>query len=298
MEENKKWYKNKKIIATLIVCTFVIIVVISILLTLSSSNNTTSSNANKESNTKNEVTIKYDKSKPYLTEEQINKMYSNPKSYIGENVKIIGKVFSVEKYDYGYALQIFRDIQNLEQNTVVYYYSTSPIEIKEDDYIAIDGYVSDIFKGQNAYGGVVTAPLIITYGVEKSSYMEACSPTIKSVEVNQTQTQHGCTITLSKVEFAKNETRVYVTVTNNSSYEFSVYTYSAKATQAGKQYEYESNYEADYEELQTDLLAGITSSGVITFPAMNQADFNFIIEGSSDNWQLRFNPYQFNIKVQ
>lgn len=297
MEENIKWYKNKKIIITLISCILVVIVVIAVLLSLSSSDTTTSSGSGKEA-VKKEVTTKYDKSKPYLTAEQIDKMYANPKSYIGENVKIIGRVFSVEKYDYGYALQVFRESQNSEQNTVVYYYDASPIEIKEDDYIAIDGYVNDVFKGQNAYGGIVTAPLIVTYGVEKSSYMEACSPTIKSVEVNQTQTQHGCSITVSKVEFAEKETRVYVTATNNSNAEFNLWTYSAKITQAGKQYENETNYNADYEKLQSELLSGITSSGIITFPAMNQADFSFIIEGSNGNWRLDFNPYQFNIKVQ
>ena len=152
-----------------------------------------------------------------------------------------------------------------------------------------------MFYGQNMLGTSISAPLIITTNIKKSSYIDVCSPTIKSVNVNQKQSQYGCDVIVDKVEFASDETRVYVTVTNNSNYNFNVYMYSAKLTQNGKQYEYESNYDADYEEIQTEILPGITTSGIITFPSINQSSFNFILDGSSDNWYTDINPYNFAI---
>lgn len=290
MEENKKTKKHYFFIIFGFVLFIILLVTISLIY-----NNTKN---NKTETSVSPSKYKYDKNKPYLTEAQIDLMYSQPQNYIGENLKIFGKVFSVEKSDYGYALQIFRDVQNSDQNTVVYYYDSSPITIKDGDYIAIDGYISDVFRGRNLMGGIITAPLIVTYSIKKSSYIDVCSPTIKTIEVNKTQSQYGCDITIDKVEFAETETRIYVTATNNSNYEFNIYVYSAKVTQAGKQYEYESNYEADYEELQTELLSGITSTGIITFPAINQNDFTLILEASSDNWNWNFTPYKYNINIQ
>ena len=72
-------------------------------------------------------------------------------------------------------------------------------------------------------------------------------PTIKSVELSRvTQDQLGYSITVEKVEFAEKETRVYVTIQNNGSSNFSAYSFNSKIIQNGKQYEEARNYSADY----------------------------------------------------
>ena len=103
---------------------------------------------------------------------------------------------------------------------------------------------------------------------------------------------------LLKLNLQKKETRVYVTASNNASDDFSIYTYSAVATQNGKQYEYDSNYDAGYEELSSELKPGITSKGILTFPAMDQSNFTIIIDGSSDNWDIDLKDFKFDLEVK
>ena len=98
--------------------------------------------------------------------------------------------------------------------------------------------------------------------------------------------------------FAEKETRVYVTAKNDAKDEFSIYTYSAVITQNGKQYEQDDNWDADYEELQSELKPGITSSGILVFPKIEQKDFKLIIDGSSDDWDIEINEYVFNLEVK
>ncbi|MBO5477041.1 MAG: hypothetical protein J6A15_04750 [Clostridia bacterium] len=292
MEEEKGMSKWK--IIMIIIGVVVVIMALITVITPTDTSEQISQNSNKDNT---ETTYKYDRNGSYLSEIEINQMYSNPESFIGKNLKIYGKVFNIESFQNGYAIQLYRDPINYNQNTIVYYYSAVPTVLKENDYVMVDGYLFSNQKYENVMGTTMSAPTIIAYEIKKSSYVEVCSPTLKSVDVNQTQSQYGCDITVSKVEFAKDETRVYVTVTNNSGYQFNLYKYSTKIVQAGKQYEYEYNYNADYEDLQTDLLSGVTSSGIITFPAMSIEDFSLVLDGSSDNWDIRIQPYQFNVQV-
>ena len=48
--------------------------------------------------------------------------------------------------------------------------------------------------------------------IEVVGYIDALSPTIKSVDIKETQTLYGHTITVEKVEFAQTGTRIYVTI--------------------------------------------------------------------------------------
>lgn len=290
MEENIKWYKNKKIIITLVSCMLVILLVISILLIHDSKNN--------KPITKNKAeTIKYDVNGSYMTENQINNMYLDIASYIGRKIKITGVVSEVQKQENGFVVRMYRDTKNYEQNTIVFVYDTN-ININVNDYIKIDGYIDQKYEYQNAMGVTIVAPLIVSYNTQISNYMDVVSPAIKSVDVNQTQNQNGCIFTINKVEFAENETRVYVSITNNTNWIFNFFKYNSKITQNGRQYEYQTIIGSGYQEVQLDILPGITSSGILTFPAINHSDFNIVLDGFSDNWKLDINPYQFNIKVQ
>lgn len=108
-------------------------------------------------------------------------------------------------------------------------------------------------------------------------------PTIKTIDVNETQDHYVYKITLEKVEFAENETRVYINVENSGSDEFSIYSFNGVISQNGNQYEEQSNYNADYPEMNNSLLVGNKTEGIIAFPALEDAPFTFTIDAYSNN---------------
>ena len=56
------------------------------------------------------------------------------------------------------------------------------------------------------------------------------------------------------------------------------------------------NFYYDYEEIQSDLLVGTSSSGVIIYPALDMnMPLQFYAEGSSNNWEEDIEPYIFDI---
>ena len=42
---------------------------------------------------------------------------------------------------------------------------------------------------------------------------------------------------------------------------------------------------------------GVTTEGIITFPAVAQESFELVFEGSSDNYEEEFEEYRFEITV-
>lgn len=236
----------------------------------------------------------------YLEESQIKELYTSPEKFKGKYVKLTGKVFQTPEVDEkGVYFQMWGDPENNDYNTVVAY-ADPTAEIKDGDYVIIDGMVTDAMSGTNAYGGSVTAPAILAKTLEVSSYQEVVSPTLKElVPAEATVDQSGYAVTIDKVELAEKETRVYVTVSNNTEEEFHFYKYSTKLVQNGQQFETESNYKADYPDVQTELLPGTTSSGIITFPALDPAsDFQINAKGSSGNYKVRLDPYVFEVAAE
>lgn len=234
---------------------------------------------------------------PLLTENEIDQMYTDADNFKGREVILTGQILGApEVDDEGVYFQMFADPINNEKNTVVGYLDNS-LSIDDDAYVKVTGTVYGTFKGENAFGGEVTAPQIKASSVEIVGYIDAVSPTIKTVDVNSTQDQRGYSVTLQKVEFADSETRMYLSVANNGQSSFNMYSFNAKIVQDGKQYEGQSNYEADYPEIQTDLLPGVTTEGIMTFPNLNQSDFKIILDASSDNWQETINPYTFDVTI-
>lgn len=231
-----------------------------------------------------------------MKDSEIKSLYTTPENFKDYCVEIIGKVFTAPEYtDDGVALQMFADHKNSENNTIVYI-SDKDFEVKDGDYVKIIGIVGEPFEGENAFGGVITAPTVAAREYSVISYQDAVVPTTKSIDVNQTQTQFGYSITVQKVEYAETETRVYVKVDNQGSEKFSVYSFNTKLTQNGKQYEEQDNWDAEYPEIQTDLLVGNSTEGIIAFPPIADGAFTLIFEGSSDNWDEDIKPYTFNIE--
>ncbi len=234
----------------------------------------------------------------YVENSKISDIFTNTDSYKGQFVDFSGRVFTdPESSDGTLAFQMWTDPVNLEKDIVVYY--NGNLDLKTDDYVKLTGYIYGTLEGENAFGASVTAPIIVATKLEKSSYMDVVEPTLKSIEyTDKVINQQGYQIEVTKVEFAENETRVYVTATNNTNEEFSIYTYSVTAIQGNKQYEVTSNYDADYSELQSDLQPSVTSSGILVFDSLEQSDFRLVIEGSSSNWDIDLENYAFDLELK
>lgn len=234
-----------------------------------------------------------------LSESEIKQMYTDPDKFMNRTVTLTGRVFtSPERDEDGIYFQMFYDTENHDLNTIVAYLDPD-FELEEGDYVKLTGVVSGNFEGENAFGGTVTAPQIIATSLEKSSYTEVVSPALKTVTPKGTSsTQHGYTVSLTKVEFAKNETRLYFTVENGGKATFNLYSFDTKLIQNGKQYEEETNYDADYPEIQSDLLPGVTTEGIIVFPAIDQKNFQVVLDAFSDDFDEDFELYTFDVSVE
>lgn len=238
--------------------------------------------------------------KEYVSEKDLKKVYSDPEKYVGKYVKLTGKVFtSPEKDDDAVYFQMWADVKNNDMNTIVAY-GKSDFEVNEDDYVIVDGEIVDKFEGENSFGGTVSAVQIVAKSVKISSYIDVVSPTIKEVKTSGlANNQNNVNITIDKVEFAKSETRVYYTVANNSGSKYSFYDFNMKVVQNGKQFELDSDYEADYPEVSGEILNGISASGIASFKNLEQANFDVHFEaGYSDNYDLDFSDFVLSVIVE
>lgn len=229
-----------------------------------------------------------------LDAKQFDKMFTNTKDYIGYDVTFPAVVFDASEKDEDFLyLQVFADPENYEKSTVVLYPDPN-FKVNSDDYIQITGTVDDIFEGENVLGGEFTAPLIEASKIEVIDYMTAVAPTLQTIELNKTVEQHGLSITLEKIEFAKPHTRVYIKAVNNTGTDAYIDADNAKLVVGNKQYETDY-FDTDYPELPYDLLAGIESEGILTFPALDPSTTNvqLVLEGHSDDYELDFTPYTF-----
>ncbi|RST71981.1 DUF4352 domain-containing protein [Siminovitchia acidinfaciens] len=232
-----------------------------------------------------------------LTKEEFEKMYSDPKKYKGSTVDFYAKVFvEPERDGDGTYLQAYAN-NNDERNTIIGI-EDPDFDIAEGDIIHVKGKIKDVFEGENAFGAQITAPAILADTIEKADYQTAFSPTEETIELNEEQNQHGYKLEVQKVELAEKETRVYVKVSNEMDDKISFYSFNAKLTTDGKQYEEEMNYDADYPEVQSDILPGVDTEGIIAFPAIPEEaeQFKLYFEGSSENWEIDIKPFVFEVK--
>ena len=241
--------------------------------------------------------------KEYISETEIADLFTTPDNFKGKYVKLSGKVFvEPEKDGDEVALQVWNDPQNAEKNFIVYYKGDT--SLKTNDYIEVDGKITGELKGENAFGGEVTAPMIEADTLELKSYMEVVVPTISEiVPENAVSEQNGVSLKVDKVEFAEKETRVYITESNSSSDNCSISVYDIKILQNGQQINQDSSsmsaYDGNYAELPYDLLAGASASGVLVFPALDSStNFQVHIEAYSDNWEVEFSPFVIDVPVQ
>ncbi|NME07360.1 hypothetical protein [Psychrobacillus sp. BL-248-WT-3] len=232
-----------------------------------------------------------------IEENDIAKLYTTPKEFKGYNYNFVGQVFTTpEKDNKGVYLQVYADSKNYEYNTLVSYEDPN-FKVADGDYVKVSGVIEDEFEGENMLGGVVTAPVMRATSLEVLSYEEAVAPAISSLNTGDTIDQNGFVVQVEKIEFAEPHTRLFVTVTNNTNDNISFYSHSIKLISNGTQYEEETDYDADFPDLQSDILPGITTSGVITFPSMDSSitELQVHAEGYSDNYDVDIKPFVFTI---
>lgn len=234
-----------------------------------------------------------------LPASELKKVFSDPESYIGERVELGGVVFTAPEYDENAVyFQMWSDPVNYDWNTVVGY-PDPDLALEEGQYVKVVGEIGDVFEGENMWGVTITAPAINAESIEISTYMDVVAPTIATASASTpTIDQNGYSITVEKAELADTETRLYLSVSNNGSGNFNLYTFNMYLIQDGTQYETTYNFEADYPEIQSDIRPGVTSEAIITFPTIQQGDFQVIMEGRSDNWQEDFDEYVFNFSFE
>ncbi|MEC1585503.1 hypothetical protein P9D80_09220 [Bacillus spizizenii] len=172
----------------------------------------------------------------------------------------------------------------------------SDLDIKDDDIIHVVGTVKDKYDGENALGGSVSAPRIIADSIEKSDYATAFAPAQKTINVDKTQNQHGFALTLEKVELAEKETRLYVKIENKSQDEINFYDFNAKIIADNKQLERKDDL-SSYPKIQSEILPGVNTEGVIVFPKIESKTAKIILEGSSENYDITINPFTFEVNL-
>lgn len=266
----------------------------------SSNDDTTGSESNSDENTDQQVQEE-DKEEPInetVSIEEFYKVVQNPTGYIEANVEFYGRVFvEPEKDSDGTYLQVFADADN-NQNVIVAINDPN-LDVATEDIVHVTGYVHDVFEGENALGGTISAPLIRADNIEISDYASAFAQANQTIEVDEEKDHNGYKLSLQKIELADNETRLYVKVTNDTADGISFYSFNAKIVANGVQLDEESNYRADYPEVQSSLLPGTSSEGIISFPELPEdtESLKVHLEGSSDDWDLDVDPFEFEIDI-
>ena len=243
--------------------------------------------------------------KVYLEDSQIQQLFTDPEQFKGKYAKLSGVLLANPEADSdgSMALQIFYDTQNYDQNFIVYT-DNADASLKSGDYVKVDGKVRGKFTGQNAMGAEISIPAIENASVTKSTYMDVVAPTTAALEPNVSAEQHGITASVDKIEYSDLETRVYMTVKNDSSDNVSLDVYGIKLIMDGQQIAQDDNsvssFNGNYAELNYDIAAGASSSGILVFPAIEQKkDFQVVLSNViSDNYELDFDTYTLNISAQ
>lgn len=222
------------------------------------------------------------------------KLDSDPDAHKGAQVEIIGKVFMPpDKTDKGAFWQMWANTKDSKYNTLVAY-SNPDFTIKNGDFVRVTGVVRGKHTGENAFGAKVTALIIDADSATVMDALAVASPAKYTASVNQSQKQHDLTVSIEKIEFAEDETRVFLKINNASKNKGSFFSHGTKIQQGKKQFD--SVYKSDYPQAQSEILPGVETAGVISFPVMAKEQTKLILEARTDNYYLNFKPYIFDIQ--
>lgn len=225
-----------------------------------------------------------------IPEKEMDYLYANPDDYEGRTVQLTGQVFNTKKEGDSTLIQLDRNVENNNQDTVVI--SDDPdLKVSDGDYIRVEGSVDGEFSGENMLGGEISCPQISATKIEKISATEAI-PAEKTVKVNKTITRGNYKATVKKVDFTGQNVRIYLNVKNNSSEDFENYPDQGKVIQGGKQYEAECDF--NYPDPSTSIKPGASSASVIVFKGVKQSDFKYTFGG----YDSEYNDVEFSFDIK
>ncbi|WMJ81986.1 DUF4352 domain-containing protein [Clostridium sp. MB40-C1] len=235
-----------------------------------------------------------------LNKEEFEQMYTDVSKFKGDKVDFYARIFiEPDKDDKGTYFQCYAN--NSDKLNTMVGIGDPKLDVKDGDIVHIVGTVKDKFEGENAIGGKVAAPVIQADKIDKSDYATAFDPAIKTIKIDKEINQNGYVLKLNKVEVAKNETRAYVTITNNTKNKINFYDFNSKLTQGSKQIaEGEQSFGANYKKVQSEIMPGVKEEGIVLFKQVDPKGDNLKIhfEGSSENYELQFKPFTFDIKLK
>lgn len=231
---------------------------------------------------------------------KLDKLFENPKSFDGKEITLGGyieenKEIGPEEAELQLAVESWQTYNNL----VVSYKGSSLSELGYDDIVLVKGKVKGTKSIKNELGVSIDVPKIEATEVIPSTFMEAISPTTKTVDANVVAEQYGISVKVDKVEFSEYETRVFVTVTNNSSDIFDILS-GSRLVQSKKVYEdifYSLNEELP-DLSDEEIGPGASVSGVLLFEPLKEKDMKIYIEGYSENYDLDLDLFELDIKIK
>lgn len=226
---------------------------------------------------------------------QVSMVYQNPDEYIFQCIEVSGKVYNIIDKN---TFQMYEDLESsyLGNNTVVYHDSTDYV-VEVGDYIRMKAIVCGELQYQNVIGGNMTALQLRAKEIQETSFVEAAYPTIRSVDVHESQTQNGYSIIIEKIEFAEKETRVYFSVENGGKSKISLYSWDIEAEQSNRQYEAQSHIGMDYPQLPDGIRVGNIAEGIISFPPLAQSDFKVYIKISTEDWTEQLDEMELSVSI-
>lgn len=229
-------------------------------------------------------------------------IYADPVGNTGKSVNFYMKVFSVDEREGERWIQGYTNSDFSDQDVIVGLSSDREVgEIKEGDYVYVEGVDIGAIDGETAMGVQSTwAQVNGTAATKVVSYIEAVSPTKYSMDINKKVEQNNVAINVKKFEESPIETRLYLEIDNESKNKYTSYEFDYTLIVDGKQYDVESNYDADYEEYVNDIQPGVNVQTMLTFPQFdieNAKSIKLNIEsGSSSNYDIEFDDKTLKIK--
>ena len=276
-------------------CLIAILIVVALFVLLVIAGIAISSGDSKKSSSSNKTKATKPEEKEYV--DNIDSVATNPDDYKGKYIKFYGIVSSVEDADDFYGCQVFVDLDYNNSVLLEIPKDIMPEAPTSEDFLSIDAKIEDSRDGQTIMGVDSTWAYLKADSVEKTTYINSFGKADTTWEfADQTIDQSGIKIDVTKVEFAKEETRFYVTVTNNSSDTVNLWTSSAKVIQNGQQKDQTyGNYYENYPEVSSDIIPGVSSSGIMVFDAIDPSALQLYIEGASYNWDIELSPFVFDL---
>lgn len=227
-----------------------------------------------------------------MEEEELKSLFSKLEDYEYHCISKAGKIGHVIEEGDGYkAVVVYTDVDNYDDDMIVVLYGED-INVDVDDYIEYTGIVMSSSQVRS-FGYLNYGVGVRSTSWSESNYIDCVRPTLDTIDINQTQEQFGYVINIEKMEFADKESRLYLSIENNGSDRLNVYDFNVVVSQNSRQYEGVYNYAAEYPKIQSELLVGNRTEGIIAYEPLSNESFTITIDAYSEKWNESLEPFVF-----